>query len=165
MKPKVYIETSIVSYLVACPSRDLVVAANQQITRDWWDLRRPEFELYGSELVNIEAAAGDPVYARRRLEVLSALPVLSATEETRELAEKLIRFGPIPQKAARDALHIAVAAAHACEYLLTWNQRHIANAQMQRSLRTAVEESGFELPIICSPNELMGELGDYYDRA
>lgn len=157
MKAKVYIETTIPSYLVARPSRDLLIAAHQQLTRDWWESRGPQFDLYVSEPVLEEAAAGDAILAKKRLEVLAEIRVLALTEGILKLAESLVAEGPIPPKAVGDALHIAVATAYACEYLLTWNCRHIANAEIQRMARLVVRRHGFELPTICTPEELMGE--------
>src|SRR5437879_9068598 len=149
MKPKLYLETTIPSYLVGRPSRDLLVAANQQVSGDWWESRREQFDLYASELVILEVRAGDAQLATNRLELLAGVPLLVATDETLELAEDLIVQGPIPRKAAGDAAHIAVAAVHGCEYLLTWNCRHIANAELQRAIRRVVEQYGYELPSLC----------------
>jgi hypothetical protein len=132
MKAKVYIETTIPSYLAARPSRDSLIAAHQRLTRDWWESRGPAFDLYVSEPVLEEAAAGDATLARKRLELLADVRVLALTEGILKLAESLVTDGPIPPKAAGDALHIAVATSYACEYLLTWNCRHIANAEIQR---------------------------------
>ena len=157
MKPKVYIETTIPSYLVVRPSQDLLIAAHQQLTRDWWESRSPAFDLYVSEAVLQEAAAGDANPAKRRLELLADIRVLALTEGVVKLAESLVAEGPIPRNAAGDALHIAIATSYACEYLLTWNCRHIANAEIQRMARLVVRRPGFELPTICTPEELMGE--------
>jgi predicted nucleic acid-binding protein len=158
MAAKVYLETTIPSYLVARPSRDLVTAAHQEITRLWWEQRRKNFDLYVSELVLQEAAAGNEALAQKRLELLAPLPVLALTSEILELAESLVIEGPIPRKAAGDALHIALATVYGCEYLLTWNCRHIANAEMVRVMARRVQQQGFELPSICTPEELLGEL-------
>lgn len=157
MKAKLYVETTIPSYLVARPSRDLLIAAHQQLTRDWWESRAPAFDLYVSELVLEEAAAGDAIPAKKRLELLADIRVLALTEGIMKLAESLVTEGPIPRKAAGDAVHIAIATSYACEYLLTWNCRHIANAEIQRRARFVVRKHGFELPTICTPEELMGE--------
>lgn len=156
MKAKVYIETTIPSYLVGRPSRDLLVAAHQRITRDWWQGRRAEFDLYVSELVLQEVRAGDTDLATQRLELLEGVPLLVASEEILRLAEDLIKEGPIPPKAAGDAAHIAFATVYGCEYLLTWNCRHIANAELHRGIRRVVEQCGYEVPGLCTPEELMG---------
>ncbi len=157
MKDKVYLETTIPSYLVARPSRDLLIAAHQQLTRVWWESRGPQFDLFISEPVLQEAAAGDTTLAKKRLELLADIRVLALTEGILKLAQSLVTEGPIPPKAGGDALHIAIATAYACEYLLTWNCRHIANAEIQRASRLVVRRYGFELPIICTPEELMGD--------
>jgi PIN domain len=157
MKAKVYIETTIPSYLVARPNGDLPIAAHQQLTRDWWESRGPAFDLYVSEPVLEEAAAGDAKLAKKRLKLLADIRILALTAGILKLAQRLIADGPIPRKAAGDALHIAIATSYACEYLLTWNCRHIANAAIQRMARLVVRRHGFELPTICTPAELMGE--------
>jgi hypothetical protein len=157
VKPTVYIETTIVSYLSARPSTDVVVAGHQQATHRWWRTRRREFELYCSQFVLDEAAQGDAGAARRRLRLLRGVPLLTASEEVQALAGRLIRPGGIPAEAAIDALHIAVAAVHGVGYLLTWNQRHIANAQKRNNLAAACAAEGFELPVICTPDGLMGD--------
>lgn len=157
MKPKLYLETTIPSYLAGRPSRDLLVAAHQQITRDWWEWRRAEFDLYASELVVLEARAGDAQLANRRVELLVDIPVLSVNDEIMELAEELIIQGTIPRKAAGDAAHIAIASVHGCEYLLTWNCRHIANAELRPAIRRVVEAHEYGAPTLCTPEELMGE--------
>jgi hypothetical protein len=157
VRAKVYIETTIPSYLAARPSRDLLTAAHQQVTRVWWESRRFEFDLYVSEAVLDEAAAGDATPARKRLEILADIPVLALTDGIARIARSLVTEGAIPVKASGDALHIAFATAYACEYLLTWNCRHIANAEIQRTTRLVVRRHGLELPAICTPEELMGE--------
>jgi predicted nucleic acid-binding protein len=158
VKPKLYLETTIPSYLVGRFSRDLLVAAHQQITRDWWELRRTEFDLYVSEMVLYEVRAGEARLARKRLEVLAGLPVLASNPETLILAENLMTKGPMPAKAAGDAVHIATATVYGCDYLLTWNCKHIANAELQRAIRRVIEEYGYEAPNLCTPEELMGEV-------
>jgi hypothetical protein len=157
MKAKVYIETTIPSYLAARPSHDLLVAAHQEITRHWWESRRSNFSLYASELVVQEARAGDARLASRRAEILRDVPILPVNGEIVKLAEGLIVGGPIPRKAVGDAMHIAIATVYGCEYLLTWNCRHIANAELQRAIRRVIGEHGYEAPNLCTPEELMGE--------
>ncbi|HKQ52789.1 MAG TPA: type II toxin-antitoxin system VapC family toxin [Pyrinomonadaceae bacterium] len=157
MKAKVYIETTVVSYLTARSSRDIVIAAHQQITQDWWANRRSDFELYASQLVIQESSAGDAQMARLRLTALDEILLLDVSEAAVELARLLVQKGPIPEKAAVDALHIAVAAVHGMDYLLTWNCRHIANAEMQTSVAAISRESGYEPPVICTPEELLGD--------
>ncbi len=156
MRPRVYIETTVVSYLTARPSRDLVVAAHQEVTREWWEERRSGFELYVSQLVIQEAAAGHPEAARRRLDELAGVPSLALREEAVALARRLIDRGAVPSQAAADALHIALATVHGMDYLLTWNCRHIANAEIRQAVASVCELHGYEPPVICTPEELMG---------
>lgn len=158
-RPSVYIETSVVSYLVAQPSRDLIVAGHQQITHEWWAERREAFDLFVSRVVLEEAGLGNPEMARRRLAVIEGIPLLPVKTEAAGLAAELVRRGGLPAKAATDALHIAVATASGMEYLLTWNCKHIANAQARRAVNLACRAAGFEPPVICTPEELPGKGG------
>jgi hypothetical protein len=155
MPQRVYIETSFVSYLTYRPSRDLVVAAHQQITHEWWDARRAGYELCVSQLVLDEAEAGDAQSAQERLLALRPMLVLETTAEALELAKALLQAGALPAKAADDALHIAVAATKKVPYLLTWNCRHLANAAMRPVIETVCQAKGFKAPIICTPEELL----------
>ena len=157
MRPKVYIETTIPSYLTAWPSRDLVTAAHQQITREWWQTRRQNFDLFTSQLVIDEAREGDPDAANRRLEVLDDIPLLEPGDDVAELAQALIEQVPFPQRAAADALHIAIAVVSGMDYLLTWNCRHIANAARRGAIESVCQSRGYETPIICTPEELFEE--------
>jgi hypothetical protein len=153
----VYLETSLVSYLVARPSRDLLVAAHQQVTQDWWASRRGEFECSVSQVVIDEASAGDPAEVQKRLAIIGGLPALEITEAAESLTEAIIAAGILPPRAVRDAGHVAVAAVHAIDYLLTWNCKHLANAQISRRIAVVCERLGHRMPIICTPEELMGE--------
>ncbi len=153
MKSRVYVETTVPSYLTAWPSRDLVRAAHQQLTREWWD-RRDEYELFVSELVVRECEAGDATAAAARLAVLADLPLVALTEEVDELAKALAAGVPLPARAAADALHIAAAAVHGLDYLLTWNCTHIANATWRVKIEAVCRERGYEPPVICTPAEL-----------
>lgn len=155
MAERVYIETTIVSYLTARPSRDVVIAGHQQVTHDWWDTRRGSYELCLSQLVLGEAAAGDSQAAQERLAILQPMTVLETTAAALDLAKALIQAGALPAKAADDALHIAVAATHAVPYLLTWNCRHLANATMRPMIEAVCATKGFKAPIICTPEELL----------
>jgi predicted nucleic acid-binding protein len=154
MRASVYIETTIVSYLTARPSRDVVLHAHQHLTLDWWHSHRNDFDLFISPLVQIEAGRGDPDVARRRLDALDGIPALEVTAEASTLGELLVRRGPLPAKAELDALHIATAAVHGIDYLLTWNCTHIANARMRAQIEALCRAAGFEPPIMCTPEEL-----------
>jgi hypothetical protein len=153
----VYLETTLISYLVSRPSRDLLVAAHQQTTKDWWIERRQSFECYVSQVVLDEASAGDPEEAKSRMAILSDFPVLEITEEAEFLAAALIAGGAIPSNAVRDAAHIAVATANDMDYILTWNCKHLANAQIIRRVAIVCNQQGYSMPVICTPEELMGE--------
>ncbi len=155
MPDRVYIETTFVSYLTARPSRDVVFAGHQQITHEWWNTRRTNFELCASQLVLDEAGAGDPQAAQERLEVLNDMAILEMTPEALALAKELIRAGAVPAKAADDALHIAIAATNGVHFLLTWNCRHLANATMRPSIEAVCVARGLKAPIICTPEELL----------
>ncbi len=157
MSETVYIETSMVGYLTARPSNNLILMANMEITRQWWESRRSQFSLYISQVVLDEAAQGDADIAAKRLEILDGLPLLDVSEGVRDLAAKFLNRSNLPPKAANDALHIAVATVYGIDYLLTWNCRHIANAQIQKKLSQISFDEGYDLPTICTPLELMGE--------
>jgi predicted nucleic acid-binding protein len=154
VSPKVYLETSIISYLTARPSRDVVVAGHQQTTRDWWETQRPQFLTVASQLVVQEASAGDMDAAQQRLAVLTSIELLATSEEAIALARTLVQQGTVPTKAAADALHIAIAVTNGVEYLLTWNCRHIANASMRHRIEQLCRTQGYEPTIICTPDEL-----------
>ncbi len=155
-KSSVYIETTIISYLTAWLSRDLIRAAHQQITQEWWQNRREDFEIYVSEFVINEASTGDAEAAEKRLEALNGIALLDVNLNVENLAKKLIADKALPPKAATDALHIAVATVHRIDYLLSWNCKHIANAEMQDAIRKVCEKSGYKCPTICTPEELLG---------
>jgi predicted nucleic acid-binding protein len=153
----VYIETSVVSYLTALPARDLLAAAWQNATNRWWETRRQRFELFTSQLVIDEARKGHPDAAQRRLDALAAIAHLSMPDPVTNLAAALLTEGALPSKATDDALHVAVSAYHGVDYLLTWNCRHIDNAEMKPLMRSVCAVHGYSCPEICTPLELMGE--------
>ena len=157
MKPKLYIENSIISYLTAEQSRDIITAARQALTRQWWNEKRLDYELYISEFVISEALAGDSEMATQRLQLIADIAEVELTETAAEFAEILVAEGPLPRKAALDALHIAVAVSGGIEYLLTWNFSHLANATMRNQIERKCRSKGYEPPIICTPEELLGE--------
>ena len=142
MKPKVYLETTIVSYLTARPSRDLITAAHQQITQQWWHTQRTRFDLFVAPPVMQEANAGDPEGAARRLATLQGIPLLALSEEATALAQALIASGPLQPNAVVDALHIAIAAVNGMHYLLTWNCTHIANAAIRSDIEDVCRAHG-----------------------
>lgn len=156
MKSTIYIETSIISYLTARPSRDLLAAAWQKATVDWWDTQRSRFQTYISEIVIEEAEKGDPKASANRLDALFGIPVLSITDEVIELSEKIINEGVLPKKAMDDSLHISIATIHKIDFLLTWNCRHIANAEIKPHIQNVCSRNNYSCPEICTPIELMG---------
>jgi len=164
MAKSVYIETSIVSYLTARPSRDVRAAAWQQITSQWWENVRPDYDLFTSELVIVEASAGNSEAAARRLEALQGIAEISVDEEVQELADHLISKGGFPSGTEADALHVAVAAVHRIDYLLTWNFRHIDNAAKKPIIRSICVAAGYSCPEICTPMELLQEDEDNVQR-
>lgn len=157
MKAEIYVETTIVSYLTAKPSRNLITAAHQQITQEWWEVRRRSFDLFISEPVIREAGAGDEAAAQKRLDDLQEIALLELNEETLYLAKGLVQRDPIPERAKEDALHIALATVHGMDYLLTRNCRHIANAEMRKVVESVYASRGYETPVISTPEELMGD--------
>jgi predicted nucleic acid-binding protein len=154
VKPKVYIETSIPSYLTAWRSRDLVIAGNQETTREWWE-RRNDFDLYISEFVLEEVSDGDMRAATERLKALEDIPVIEINGQVAAIAEKLLAEASLPGKARIDALHIATAAIGGMDYLLTWNCSHIANPAFRFKIESVIRSFGYEPPIICTPQELL----------
>ena len=155
MKPKIYLETSIISYAANLLSRDLVIAGQQQITQEWLNSRSSEFDMFVSPLVFEEVSAGDPEAAKRRLQLIQTIQVLEINSDAIRLAECLISDGPIPEKAEADAYHIAVAVANGMDYLLTWNCKHIANPRLHHKINEICMSLEFEPVVICTPFEMM----------
>jgi predicted nucleic acid-binding protein len=156
MVPLVYIETTILSYLTAELSPNLVVAGHQQVTQEWWARHRSRFRLVTSAVVLREAGAGDATLSRRRLALLEGLPLLEITEAALALAEGLVEAGIVPAKVFNDALHLATATVGRADYLLTWNLAHLAGAQPRRRIERELRRRGFEPPTLCTPEELGG---------
>jgi len=153
VNPTVYVETSVISYLTARRSRDIVLAAHQQLTRRWWR-GRSSYRLFVSQIVRDEAGVGDQAVRLRRLRALRGIPALAVTDEATRLADELVRRGALPRKATVDAFHIGIAAAHQVEYLVTWNCKHIANATMRGTIEAICRSAGLTPPVICTPEEL-----------
>ena len=126
-------------------------------TRRWWEQERHDYELVTSQYVLDEAALGDPVLAAERLQALAEIPLLELPSDIAELAGEIVNRGILPPDALIDALHIAVAAFHGVEYLLTWNCKHIANAKMLPKIRDLLVQFGYAVPIVCTPEEMVGE--------
>jgi hypothetical protein len=156
-RPTLYLETTVPSYLVARPTRDVVVLAHQEITREWWLRRRDAFTICVSPVVLEEAALGDPERAQERLRLLTTYPVLSASPQVEQLAATYLSELHLAERAIRDAAHLAFACSYAIDYLLTWNCAHIANAEVRRQLSRLNARLGIATPTICTPEELLGE--------
>jgi hypothetical protein len=154
---RVYIETTIPSYLAAWPTRDLVQAARQQITHNWWNNHRHNYDLCISQTVIDEAEAGDVDAAKRRMLFLHDFPLLDLTEAVNDVAKAIMDSGLLPPRATRDAIHISVSSVHGIDILLTWNCRQIANAAIMKDLGSIVAKCGYEMPILCTPDELLGD--------
>ena len=155
MKPRVYVETSVVSYLTARPARDIVIAGRQQSTRDWWAGAMERFELVISELVREEAVVGNRDAAQSRLAAISPLAVIGATPEVARLARALVDAKAVPERAAQDAVHIAIAAMHRVPFLATWSFRHIANAAARPRIEAVCRDGGIDPPLLCTPEQLV----------
>ena len=155
MKPKVYIETSVVSYLTAWPSRDVVTLGNQVATREWWREAAGRFELVVSSLVIEESAAGDPEAARARLAALEAVQVISAGDDATELGRLLVGTRAVPAEAAADAAHVAIAVVNGVDCLVTWNMKHLANPVAAARIGQVCRDAGHEPPVICTPSQLV----------
>ena len=153
----VYIESSVISYITARPSRDLVTSARQAITIEWWETYRDLFDVFISELVLEEIGTGDLQAASNRLAIVENIPVLVATDSAKELAKALIVENAISASSAEDALHISIAAVQGIDFLLTWNFKHINNANMRDKITQVVNHLNFRSPILCSPEELINE--------
>lgn len=154
------IETSIVSFASAWPSRDIQTAALQQQARDWWSIERPKFDLVTSQLAISEASAGDQTAAAARLRLLDGIRLVPIDADVEYLAAKILAAHLMPQKAAADALHVAAAAMAGVKYLLTLNCRHIANAHELPRVNALLDDEGFGQLLICTPSQFLGGEAD-----
>ena len=157
MPASIYIESSIISYLTSRPSRDVVKAGRQAITSDWWLNSKSQYEVYISALVEEEISGDDPTAAAKRLEAVVNIPSILITAETQLLTDALVASKAVPDNSVRDALHIAIAATQGIDYLLTWNFKHIHNAETKAFIAHIVEADGWVCPILCSPEDLGGD--------
>lgn len=154
--PSVYIETTIPSYLTAWQSRDIIRAAHQRLTQDWWDTRRSFFRVYSSTFVLDEASLGDPIAAQARVQCLESIELLPMAEEVVPLAARICSEAKIPDHAKLDASHLAIASIYSMDFLLTWNCTHLNNAQLLPIVEKAISAEGYTCPVVCTPEELMG---------
>jgi hypothetical protein len=155
MKSTVYIETTIISYLTAWPSRDVIRLSHEMLTRDWWAKHRHSFELYASDFVIEEASRGDPAAAAKRIEALANVPLLPINQSTTELAQRLAVSLALPSRARLDAAHVAISAVYGMTFLLTWNCTHLANGVLADKIDRTCLEAGFRAPRILTPELLM----------
>ena len=155
MPHSIFIETTIPSYYVSRPSRNLLQFARQELTSEWWDGRRHEFDLFTSQLVLDEAAEGEPAKADERRKLLAGLELLDLNEQVEALAAKLVGSGILPATAIRDASHLAAAGVHGMNFLLTWNCKHIANPFIADRLQSCFSSMGVQLPSICTPEQFI----------
>lgn len=153
--PTLYIETTIPSYLTAKPSRDIVILAHQQLTREWWDNYRHQYDMFISQVVLEEINRGDYKMVDKRIEILRGIPMLEENKEVENLAERYFSALQFPPKALRDAFHLAYVVIYKIDFLITWNCAHLANANMVFQLLRLNRELGYETPIICTPEELI----------
>ena len=153
-KTTLYVETTIVSYIAARPSRDPFLFGCQQLTRRWWRQERGKFDLFTSSFVRGEASRGEMLMAKRRETLLKGIPDLELSDEVQSLATLILKKASIPPKAADDAIHIAMATVHKLDCLLSWNCRHISNLNTRRIVRAICAKEGYKMPELCSPYEL-----------
>jgi len=152
---KVYIETTVVSYLTSRPSPNLTISSRQWMTREWWNNYANRFELVISSLVLREISQGDSETAQKRRELVNAIRVLEVSGESLDLSRKLVEAEAVPPVADRDALHIALAACHHIQYLVSWNFKHIVNPTKQQLIAKVCQEANYQPVIICTPEELV----------
>ncbi len=153
---KVYIETTIPSYIIAKPSRDILVLSHQEVTRDWWENYRRKFKLFISQIVINEVSIGDEILARKRLKLVRNINTLITNQEIENLAQEYYNYFDFPERAIRDAFHIAYSVYYEMDFLLTWNCTHLANAYIRLELVEYNNKKGYRTPDICTPEELMG---------
>ncbi len=160
MKQIVYLESSVISYLTSRPNRDVIIAGRQAITLDWWENQRHQFELRISVLVEEEISKGDSSAAQQRFEKVADIQSLLISDEAIRIADLLLAEKAVPKGSEEDALHIGIAASQGVDFLLTWNFKHINNAETKTAITRLVESAGYVCPQLCSPEELGGITDD-----
>lgn len=151
----VYLETTVVGNIAGRLHPDPAIAARQQVTRTWWATAAERYELFISQVIVDECAAGDSAAASERLEVIRSLPLLDETRAAEQLADLLIARLAVPESQPRDALHIAVAAVHGIQFIATWNFKHLLNPHLQAKIADSCYEGGYVPPVICTPEQLI----------
>ena len=157
MNESVYIETTIPSYLSARSSRDLIVAAHQRITHEWWEGQREKYQLFISPIVVTECSAGDPERAKARLALLTEMTLLEYSPRIDSLTEQIMGGLRIPQSKRLDAMHLAYAVEYQIDFVMTWNCSHLANAQSEKALASFCKQKNVWMPILCTPEEVTME--------
>ncbi|MEI7696375.1 MAG: type II toxin-antitoxin system VapC family toxin [Chlorobium sp.] len=160
MKQIVYLESSVISYLTSRPNRDVIIAGRQAITLDWWENQRHQFELRISVLVEEEISKGDSSAAQQRFEKVADIESLLISDEAIRIADLLLAEKVVPKGSEEEALHIGIAASQGVDFLLTWNFKHINNAETKNAITRLVESAGYVCPQLCSPEELGGITDD-----
>ncbi len=155
MKPRIYVETSVISYLASRPSRNALTAFRQALTRRWWDKSLGVFELEASELVRIEIASGDAIAAQRRLDVFLELSVIELHADISEFGKRLMSEGLVPRSEPEDASHIAQATLTGVDYIATWNFAHLVNPNTKYRLVQTIERWGYKAPLLATPEEIL----------
>ncbi len=155
MKPKLYMETSVASYLAARTSKDPILAGQQASTRRWWNEKRRNYDIFLSKLVWQEASKGDKTAAERRLKLIRPFRWLQVTADALKVARALVAGKAVPPNAGDDALHIALGAVYGMQFLLTWNFTHINNPEKEEHIRAICQRQGFHCPVICTPDQLL----------
>lgn len=159
-KPSIYLETSFISYATNRLSNDFLVSAHQRLSRRWWEHRRSDFRFFVSEIVVAEIVRGNESAVEKRVTFLAGIESIDLNEASSTLAKSFLERSALPEKAAQDALHVAVAAVNGVDYLLSWNCKHIVNLEIYSGIQRIIEGSGYTAPKVCTPYELMGDLDD-----
>ena len=155
MNPSVYLETSVIGYLTSWPREDPTIAGHQNTTKLWWSTADERFELFVSQLVVRECSDGDPDAVKDRLDRIDGISVLPITPDAESLADALIHGRAVPESQPNDALHIALAATHGVQYVVSWNFRHIVNASLRPAIERICRDAEYDPPILCTPEELL----------
>jgi hypothetical protein len=163
-KPKVYLESSVISFYANRRSKDLVVAAYQEISVDWWEKELHKYQPYVSQFVVEEISRGDSHAAKSRVNAIKNFPLLDLPDEVFDLAKSYLKEVQIPRKSQLDAFHISAAVVNRMDYILSWNFHHIANVFVKEKIQRINKRLGFETPIICTPEELIENEGDKYEK-
>jgi predicted nucleic acid-binding protein len=156
MNPRVYIETTIPSFYHEFRTEPEMLA-RRAWTREWWDERRSDFDLVTSEAVIDELAKGDFPQKNDALALIEKVPLVDIDEASADIVEAYIKHHVMPADPAGDALHLALASEHRCDFLLTWNCKHLANANKFAHIRRINGILGLFVPLLVTPLELLGE--------